>query len=120
LLPFERAVAWYAVDARDGIQQGDDTQTPSQFVYQAADCRIWYTAEMTVDVTAMWEKVVDVAWGGDKCVEGAVGLGERGVKARKAPLQRTGVDAEALAAAMDAWTDLRGQRITGDAYMMPE
>jgi hypothetical protein len=120
LLPFERAVTGYAVNARDGIRQGDASRTPLQFIYQAADCRIFYTAEMTVDVTAMWEKVVDVTWGGDKCVAGAVGLRNRHVETRRAPLRRgSEVDVEALAAGMGTWTDLRAETVTGDAYMMP-
>jgi hypothetical protein len=82
LLPFERGLPGYTVNAKDGIRQGDEMQTPLQFIYQAADCRIWHTAEMTVDVTALWEKVADVAWGGAKCVEGAVGWGKRGPEGR--------------------------------------
>lgn len=123
LLPFERGLAGYAVNARDGIRQGDETQTPLQFIYQAADCRIWYTADMMVDVTALWEKVADVAWGGAKCVEGAVGLGKRGLEGRgeerKTLLRKREVDVEALVAGMDVWTDLRGELVVGDGYMMP-
>lgn len=126
-LPFERGLAGYAVNARDGIQEGDASQTPLQFIYQPADCRIFYTAEMTVDVTALWEKVVDVTWGEDSCVVGVVGLGKRELErkgeeseSRKTSfLNKRDVDVEALAAGMDVWTDLRGETVVGDAYMMP-
>jgi hypothetical protein len=126
-LPFERGLAGPAVNVRDGIQEGDTGQTPLQFIYQPADCRIFYTAEMTVDVTALWEKVVDVTWGGDCCVAGAVGLGKREPERkgeeseprRTSFLNKRNVDMEALAAGMDLWTDLRGETVVGDAYMMP-
>ena len=72
-LPYLRALTESGqVNVRDGIRQGDESQTPLQFVYEAADCRLWYTAEMTVDVTAIWEKVVDVTWKGDSCVQGGI------------------------------------------------
>ena len=124
-LPFERGVTGYAVNARDGIRQGDASETPLQFIYQAADCRIWYTAAMTVDVTVMWEKAADVAWGGDGCVAG--GLRKRGdgwetSSISRAPLQRRSdeVDVEGLAAGMATWTDLRGEKVVGDGYMRPQ
>jgi hypothetical protein len=63
-LLFERGLAGSAVNARDGIQEGNTSRTPLQFMYQPTDFRIFYTAEITVDVTALREKVVDVTWGG--------------------------------------------------------
>lgn len=39
-------------------------------MYEAADCRLYYTAEMTVDVASMWEEVTDVAWDHSKCAVG--------------------------------------------------
>jgi hypothetical protein len=126
-LPLERGLAGYAVNARDGIREGDRSQTPLQFIYQPANCRIFYTAEMTVDVTALWKKVADVAWGGDCCVAGAVGLSKKGLERKREEseprrtsfLNKRDVDVEALAAGMDMWTDLRGEKVVGNAYMMP-
>ncbi|KAI9689307.1 MAG: hypothetical protein M1822_009957 [Bathelium mastoideum] len=61
-----------AVNARDGIRQGDTTETPLQFRYEPADCRILYTPEMTVDVTAIWKTVADTVWNGkDACIAGS-------------------------------------------------
>ena len=48
-LPLLRATN-YVVNARDGIRDGDEEQTPLHFVYEPADCRIYYTPEMVVDV----------------------------------------------------------------------
>jgi len=47
------------VNARDGIRKGDESQTPLQFLYQPANCRIFYTPEMVVDETAIWKTVAD-------------------------------------------------------------
>ncbi|KAJ9656406.1 hypothetical protein H2198_004984 [Neophaeococcomyces mojaviensis] len=87
-IPYLRAVANSGqVNVRDGIRQGDTSQTPLQFVYEAANCRLYYTAEMTVDVTSMWEKVVDVAWGGDKCVQGSVGASGKAGNAKREEME---------------------------------
>jgi hypothetical protein len=115
-LSFERGLAGSAVNARDGIQEGDASQMPLQFIYQLADCRIFYAAEMTVDVT----------WGGNSCVTGAVGLDKRELEqkgeeseSRTAFLNKRSVGVEALAVSMVMWTDLYGETAVGDAHVMP-
>lgn len=61
-------------NVRDGIREGDASQTPLQFVYEPADCRIYYTPEMTVDITAAWRAVADSAFNGiNHCVAGGLG-----------------------------------------------
>ncbi|KKY23496.1 putative peptidase s41 family protein [Diplodia seriata] len=70
--PFLRAAAntAYNVNFRDGIKKDDfEERTPTQFVYEPADCRIYWTGEMTVDVTAAWKAVADSAWGEEERVE---------------------------------------------------
>ena len=55
------------VNFRDGIRDADlpnAQDIPLQFVYEAADCRILYTKEMTVDVTAIWKAAADTAFSG--------------------------------------------------------
>ncbi|QDS76907.1 hypothetical protein FKW77_004139 [Venturia effusa] len=69
-LPFARAVGSTSVNARDGIRKNDTTNTPLQFRYEEADCRLFFTPEMTVDVTAVWRAAVDVKWGKEECVAG--------------------------------------------------
>lgn len=49
---------------------------PAQFIYEEADCRIFYTPEMVVDVAAMWRAAADVAWGSKTCVAGAITVGK--------------------------------------------
>jgi len=119
-IPFVRATTYSGeANVRDGIREGDESQTPLQFVYEAADCRLWYTAEMTVDVTAIWEKVVDVTWNGDSCVVGglseqpqsskrdeAASLAKAQRRLEKAVQQMTTEKAAALEQSQDLFTDL--------------
>ena len=59
------------VNVRDGLAQNDTTGIALQFVYEEADCRLYYTPEMTVDITALWKGAADVQWGQNgKCVAG--------------------------------------------------
>ncbi|KAI1560845.1 Peptidase-S41 domain containing protein, partial [Pyrenophora tritici-repentis] len=58
----------------DAIREGDSSNTPIQFVYQPANCRIMYTKEMYVDVSTSWKAVADSAWGGkNHCTTGSLG-----------------------------------------------
>ncbi|KAK8189978.1 uncharacterized protein BKA78DRAFT_353463 [Phyllosticta capitalensis] len=61
-----------AINYRDNLRQGDTTQTPLQFVYEPAECRIFYTPQMIFDPTKSWEKVYDVMWGKGQCVKDSV------------------------------------------------
>jgi hypothetical protein len=45
---------------------------PAQFIYEAADCRLFYEPSMISDATAIWKKAADVAWGGKACVAGGL------------------------------------------------
>ena len=72
-LPFLRSVGEPNVNARDAIRQGDNSGTPLQFRYEPADCRIFYTAEMTMDISASWRAAADSMWGKtDHCVAGSL------------------------------------------------
>lgn len=62
------------VNVRNNIRLGDENLTPLQFVYEAADCRLWYTAGMIVDQGEVWEAAYQARWGGGgNCVEGSTG-----------------------------------------------
>ncbi|OAP63679.1 hypothetical protein AYL99_02906 [Fonsecaea erecta] len=50
------------VNGRNHFRMGDETETPLQFVYEAADCRIWYTREMMYDPTFTWSRVATIAF----------------------------------------------------------
>jgi hypothetical protein len=60
-----------SVNFRNNIRKGDESATPLQHVYEAADCRFFYTAEMHVDQTAVWDRAYDSTWGNMECVEGS-------------------------------------------------
>jgi hypothetical protein len=69
LLPMSRGIS--AVNYRDGIRRNDDGQTPYQFLYEPAECRIFYTKQMVMDPSVMWKTVADTVWGeGNACIAG--------------------------------------------------
>lgn len=45
---------------------------PAQFVVENADCRLWYTRDMILDVTNVWKAAAKAAWQGAKCVVGGL------------------------------------------------
>lgn len=49
------------VNIINNIRVGDNSITPLQFVYEAADCRIWYTKEMLSDPNFLWSRVAGIA-----------------------------------------------------------
>lgn len=132
--PFDRLALNSAINVnfRDGIREGDPTQTPLQFVYEPSDCRILYTKEMTVDVTAIWKAVADSAWGGKShCVAGSLGGNGQGHYKKSVSNRATVTDGEMekrmtewrreLTVAdypLDVYTDPKSP-LTGDAIMYP-
>ncbi|KAM7222741.1 hypothetical protein V8F06_001928 [Rhypophila decipiens] len=50
-----------------------DSQNPLQFLYQSANCRVFWTRDMLFDPLATWKKVVDATWGDSArlCVQGS-------------------------------------------------
>jgi hypothetical protein len=64
-VPLERASSPAqagSVNFRNNIRIGDNSVTPLQFVYEAADCRIWYTPEMIYNPTFLWSRVASIAF----------------------------------------------------------
>lgn len=53
------------------LRKGDKTATPLQYVYEAADCRIFYTQETFADPEQAWKQVWDAYKDDSKCVEGS-------------------------------------------------
>ncbi|KZM19878.1 serine-type peptidase [Ascochyta rabiei] len=119
------------VNFRDGIRDGDETYTPLHFVYEASDCRILYTKQMTVDATAIWKAVADSTWGGKShCIAGDLGGYSTGSKLGKRELT---VQDKVLSRSMHQWrrelreqdypldvfTDLRKAKLGGDGIMWP-
>jgi hypothetical protein len=56
---------------RNNMHDGDTTYTPLQFTYEAANCKLFYTPTDIYEITGLWERVAEVAWGTGKCVSGS-------------------------------------------------
>jgi hypothetical protein len=61
------------VQSQDQIRKGDKSATPLQFIYEAADCRIFYTPESYSDPEAAWKQAWDAFVDNNKCVQGSTG-----------------------------------------------
>ena len=64
-----------SINARDNIlrdQLNAPDQIPAQFLYEAADCRIFYTPAMVTGPTAIWEAAAKAAFGDGACVAGSL------------------------------------------------
>jgi hypothetical protein len=51
------------------IRKGDDTTTPTQYLYDAANCRQFWTAENLINATTIWTRAADYRWGNATCVK---------------------------------------------------
>ncbi|KAF1951679.1 hypothetical protein CC80DRAFT_480477 [Byssothecium circinans] len=131
---FHRAAAGTKpnVNFRDGIREGDKSETPLQFIYEPSDCRIFYTKAMTVDVTEIWKAVVDSAFGGkNHCIAGSLGSRNNNTKravakemseedrvySRSVHLWRR--DLSAADYPLNVYTDLRGLDLNKRGIMWP-
>jgi hypothetical protein len=57
------------IQTQDQIRKGDTSGTPVQYIYEAADCRIWNTAATLFDTNKAWKAAWTAAWGSkDICV----------------------------------------------------
>ena len=62
------------VNIRNNLRKGDTTFTPLQFVYEAADCRLFYTPAMILDQSLVWSATSQANWaGGANCVKNSTG-----------------------------------------------
>lgn len=53
---------------RDHLKDG----VPAQFVYEATDCRLFYTPLSIVDPQEQWRQAAEAAWGSGGCVAGGL------------------------------------------------
>jgi hypothetical protein len=80
---FTRAYENATVNLQDPICKGDPSQTALQYQYELADCRLYYTPEMVLDVSATWGAASDARWGDKPCVAGGFGNAKRARLARR-------------------------------------
>ncbi|CAK7232613.1 hypothetical protein SEUCBS140593_008320 [Sporothrix eucalyptigena] len=71
-LPILRSSA-AALNTRDQILRGNvEDGLPAQYVVEEADCRLYWTAAMATDVTAVWKAAAQAAFSGGKCAAGSI------------------------------------------------
>lgn len=74
-LPLARSSSTGA-NVRDNITPDHvEDGLPAQFVFEEADCRLFYTLDTINDVRALWKNAAAAAWNGAECVAGK-GLGK--------------------------------------------
>ncbi|KAB8294146.1 hypothetical protein EYC80_009589 [Monilinia laxa] len=62
---------------RNNMHQNDSSYTPLQYIYEASNCRLFYTKEDVYDIQGLWKRVVNTVWGDGKCVEGSTTTKDR-------------------------------------------
>lgn len=55
-------LSYASVNLRDQVRQDDRERTPLQFLYQPADCRIFYTPQTWYNFTNLWNYAADATW----------------------------------------------------------
>lgn len=96
-------VTYIGVNLRDQIRKGEDV--PTQFLYDAADCRIFYTAEAWFDYSKLWAYASKAIWyDSGLCVAGSTGYASNSTSAGKIPPQGSNLG-EANAAALHGTTN---------------
>ncbi|KAI2485515.1 Peptidase S41 family protein [Pyrenophora tritici-repentis] len=127
-LVFSRSAA-SGVNVRDGLRKNDTSGIALQFIYEEADCRLYYTPEMTTEITSVWKAAADSQWGNkSKCV-GTPSYGDSKVSALRlgqevtTKLSRPGTSAPFSESRMQAFEDsfnlFTDNKLSGDGYMLP-
>lgn len=69
-------VLYAGINLRDQIRKDQDT--PLQFLYEAADCRIYFTPQTFWNFTNLWKYAAKAAWENPQlCVEGSTGFASK-------------------------------------------
>ncbi|KAK4890915.1 hypothetical protein LTR27_010488 [Elasticomyces elasticus] len=71
-----KRMAYYGsgrVNFENNIREGDESVTPLQFVYEAADYRFFYTSAMILDQGLVWKRAYDLRWKNGSGVPGSTG-----------------------------------------------
>ncbi|RMZ66178.1 peptidase s41 family [Pyrenophora seminiperda CCB06] len=59
------------LQSQDQVRKGDRSGTPLQYIYEASDCRLFYTPVTYADTDAAWKQAWDAFLDEGKCVEGS-------------------------------------------------
>ncbi|KJZ75113.1 hypothetical protein HIM_05599 [Hirsutella minnesotensis 3608] len=71
LLPSFVGSAAGGVNVQNTYTDDDIHGYPVHFRYEAANCKLFYTKQMIVDVTETWRRAADIAWRNGTCVHGS-------------------------------------------------
>lgn len=67
----------FNVNARDQILRSNVADgVPAQYIYEAADCRLYWTAAMISDISEVWKSAANSAFNGAKCAAGGISRSE--------------------------------------------
>ncbi|KAH9882324.1 hypothetical protein J1614_000560 [Plenodomus biglobosus] len=116
--PFAIAVQDASVNFQDNIRAGlESGGLPTQFLNDTASCRIWYEPDMYLNVTRLWEKTAQVAFGNNggmdegACVSGSVtsreqqtGRGEDNPTSSNGDVQSGSDEEDAAGIVKPSWT----------------
>lgn len=73
-----------SINVRDNILRDHlDDGVPAQFVYEATDCRLFYTPLSIVDPVEQWRLVAEAAWGDGSCVAGSLQSANSGSRLKR-------------------------------------
>ncbi|KAK1524624.1 peptidase S41 family protein [Colletotrichum paranaense] len=61
----------WTVNSANIYLDDDLNGVPMQFIYEAANCKLYYTWETLTNMTSLWTAVAMVKWNGAKCVPGS-------------------------------------------------
>ncbi|KAF7591698.1 hypothetical protein BBP40_001211 [Aspergillus hancockii] len=59
------------IQVQDQIRKGDESGTPLQYIYEDADCRIYYTTDMLLNPEVAWSAAWSAYADDSKCVKGS-------------------------------------------------
>ena len=102
-------ISFMSVNLRDQIRK-DQEDVPVQFLYDAADCRIFYTAETASNYTSLWTYAVNAISDPKLCVAGSTGFSTTGTNSQAAsppPTSKTpGYNASSVLGTSNQFTNM--------------
>ena len=89
-------LTFIGINIRDQIRE--DQNVPLQFLYEAADCRIFYTADTWSHYTSLWTYAANAIWSNPKlCVAGSTGYASKSTGASVPPPKSSSAEYNASA-----------------------
>ena len=77
-------ITFIGVNLRDQIRK-EQEDVPVQFLYDAADCRIFYTVDTWSDYSSLWTYAVNAIGDSKLCVPGSTGYSSTGTDSQATP-----------------------------------